>query len=364
MGRLEDTALTTALAERLRANGLGRVVDAVLALAQPAIKPILTRVEDEADIPLGASKVGGAPDLPPTVEWPTTTSGQLLPFLAQLRLAEVAPFDPEGDLPHSGLLSFFYAINDAGGELRVDTDLSAWRVLWTPDDTAALVRHTTPKALLDTPDSHFPACSVAFTRRLTLPSPEAQAIQRLGFTNDERHGYIDIVTGSDVDYLDEMDLRLLGYPYELEPGTFAEAYRVAHGEPPRTPERSEEAQEALRAMERMQQAALKWMAPPEGYANNFERLRSLWGLWHDIDAEDRQRIFRMSRPQPTPPEVIQAMAERERAIDAEWRLLFQIYSNDEAAMDWAGGGVIHFGIQRAALAAHDFSAVWVNLQFL
>jgi uncharacterized protein YwqG len=58
------------------------------------------------------------------------------------------------------------------------------------------------------------------------------------------------------------------------------------------------------------------------------------------------------------------MAERQRAIDAEWRLLFQIYSNGEAEMDWAGGGVLHFGIQRAALAARDFSAVWVSLQFL
>jgi hypothetical protein len=33
-------------------------------------------------------------------------------------------------------------------------------------------------------------------------------------------------------------------------------------------------------------------------------------------------------------------------------------------MDWAGGGVIHFGIERAALATRDFSRVWVSLQFL
>ncbi|HEX8983473.1 MAG TPA: YwqG family protein [Ktedonobacterales bacterium] len=364
MGRPEDAALAIALAERLRANNLTRMVDAVLALAQPAIRLDLTRVDDAAELPLGASKVGGAPDLPPDAAWPATSAGQLLPFIAQLRLADVAPFDLEGDLPHTGLLSFFYAMNDADGEYRIEDDSTAWRAIWTPDDDASLIRLDTPQALREALDSYFPACSVAFSRRLTLPGTESYAIQQLGFTNDERIGYINITTGSDVGYLAEMDLRLLGYPYELEPGTFTDAFRVAHGEPSPVYEQTGEQQEQRRAMERMQQAATRWVAPPEGYANNFQRARALWGLWHDIDKDDRKLILSMSRPQPTPPEVLQAMAERQRAIEGEWRLLFQVYSNEEAEMDWAGGGVIHFGVTRDALAVRDFSKVWVNLQSL
>jgi hypothetical protein len=33
-------------------------------------------------------------------------------------------------------------------------------------------------------------------------------------------------------------------------------------------------------------------------------------------------------------------------------------------MDWAGGGGVHFGVQRAALAARDFGQVWASLQFM
>jgi uncharacterized protein YwqG len=50
--------------------------------------------------------------------------------------------------------------------------------------------------------------------------------------------------------------------------------------------------------------------------------------------------------------------------EAEWRLLLQVYSNEEANMDLCGGGVLHFCIPRAALARRDFDRVWVTLQGL
>lgn len=321
-----DAALAAALAERLRANRLARVVDDLLALAQPAIRLDLTQAADEATMPLGGSKVGGAPDLPADVEWPTTDSGQPLPFIAQIRLADIAALDPQGDLPHDGLLSLFYAINDAEGELRVEDDATTWRIVWARDDAAPLARRPPPAALLEAFDGHFPACAVAFTRRLTLPDVYAAAIERLGFTEDERQGYIQVVSGADVGYLPEMDCRLLGYPYELESGTFVAAYMAAHGiEPPHV--------DLSRA----------------GQLGPLDIARGLWRTLHPdpaaLEAERRQR-------------------ELERLAANEWRLLLQVYSSDEAEMDWAGGGVIHFGVQRAALAARDFSRCWVSLQFL
>jgi uncharacterized protein YwqG len=54
----------------------------------------------------------------------------------------------------------------------------------------------------------------------------------------------------------------------------------------------------------------------------------------------------------------------ERAATARWRLLLQVSSCDATYMDWAGGGVLHFCIERAALKMRDFSRVWVNMQFL
>ena len=325
-GGERDAALAAALAGRLRASGLARVADDLLALAQPAIHLDLRRVDDEATLPLGGSKVGGAPDLPADVGWPATGDGQPLPFIAQMRLAEIAALDPEGDLPHDGLLSFFYAINDAQGSLRIADDASAWRVLWTRDDAAPLERRPTPAALVAAPDGHFPACAVSFARRLTLPDVYDAALERISFTNDERLGYIRVVGGEDVGYHQEMDCRLLGYPYELEPGTFVAAYMAAHGiEPPRV--------DLSRA----------------GRLGPLDIARGLWRTIH---------------PDPAALEAQRRRREMERLAADEWRLLVQIYSNDEAGMDWAGGGVIHFGVQRAALAARDFSRVWVSLQFL
>jgi len=56
--------------------------------------------------------------------------------------------------------------------------------------------------------------------------------------------------------------------------------------------------------------------------------------------------------------------EVEREANARWRLLFQLDSSEPAAMDWAGGGLLHYCIEREALPARDFSRVWLNMQSL
>jgi uncharacterized protein YwqG len=45
-------------------------------------------------------------------------------------------------------------------------------------------------------------------------------------------------------------------------------------------------------------------------------------------------------------------------------LLLQVYSNEEAEMDFGGGGVLHFCIPKTALARRDFSRTWVDMQFV
>jgi uncharacterized protein YwqG len=363
----EDEPLYAALRERLAANGLPRVVDDLLALAQPAIRLDLTRVEDEAAIPLGASKVGGEPDLPAGTPWPATRDGLPLPFIAQIRLADIARYDPEGDLPHEGLLSFFYAMNDAEGGLRLEDDPTAWRVIWTRDDDTPLSRISTPVALADMLDARFLACSVTFTRRLTLPDSQAHAVTRLGFTNDERLGYIDVTTGKAVGYLPEMDLRLLGYPYELEPTTFEEAYRAAHGIP-LPPTDTTAWDKKLQALAHLRDLAQEWRPPEGGYHGIEDVVRAFEDFKSRVDASDLMRTLQAITPPRESEEARrageEARAELDRKVTEEWRLLFQVYSNEEAGMDWAGGGVIHFGIRRDALAVRDFSQVWVSLQFL
>jgi hypothetical protein len=61
----------------------------------------------DASLQLGATKLGGRPDVPVGFRWPAGDN-QPMSFLAQVNLADVAPFDRDRLLPPSGLLSFFY----------------------------------------------------------------------------------------------------------------------------------------------------------------------------------------------------------------------------------------------------------------
>lgn len=88
-------------------QGLAKHRKAIHKLVKPAIL-LRTKKASEAKIPLGATKIGGKPDLPAKVKWPTYANGTPLGFLAQIDLAEIAKIgNPVKGLPSSGLLSVF-----------------------------------------------------------------------------------------------------------------------------------------------------------------------------------------------------------------------------------------------------------------
>lgn len=61
----------------------------------------------EGSVPVGVSKFGGMPDVGDTFVWPMDEQ-LALGFLLQVNLSDVKPFVADGELPTSGLLSFFY----------------------------------------------------------------------------------------------------------------------------------------------------------------------------------------------------------------------------------------------------------------
>ncbi|MBN7809023.1 DUF1963 domain-containing protein [Agrobacterium rosae] len=88
-------------------------------------------------MPLGASRIGGGPDLVPGT-WPDDARGMRHPFLMQVDLAEVkAACSTTGPLPDEGLLSFF--VHDDA--LLVD-------VVYTPAGSS-LVRHDMTEAIIE-----------------------------------------------------------------------------------------------------------------------------------------------------------------------------------------------------------------------
>jgi uncharacterized protein YwqG len=67
---------------------------------------------------VGASHWWGFPDLPESLDWPCNDEGELLTFICQIRLEEIAKLDTEGILPHKGMLWFFAELDYFLGDLE------------------------------------------------------------------------------------------------------------------------------------------------------------------------------------------------------------------------------------------------------
>lgn len=91
---------------RLEAAGLGDHADELVARGLPSIRLTATPAAD-GEIPVGASKFGGCPDVWPGFEWPVS-GGRPLAFIGQMNIDELARYDEQGLLPSSGILSFFF----------------------------------------------------------------------------------------------------------------------------------------------------------------------------------------------------------------------------------------------------------------
>lgn len=133
-------------------------------LIAPAIHLFTQRVEENS-IAIGASKIGGLPDLPASAKWPMH-DGCPMSFIAQIRLEDVSQ-NIEG-LPKKGLLSFF--LDDETEEMFENC-----KVLLTKD-TKKLTRFSTPdkfQALRAGRPArqHYAACALTLVPTLTLPSP-------------------------------------------------------------------------------------------------------------------------------------------------------------------------------------------------
>lgn len=109
-GQLIDARLDEAALRALLRELPAQVVERVVARARPAVRFATQRV-DPAAAPVGVSRFGGAPDLPPDRPWPTRQprdggSSRALTFVAQVRLDGPAEL-VDLPLPETGLLSVF-----------------------------------------------------------------------------------------------------------------------------------------------------------------------------------------------------------------------------------------------------------------
>jgi uncharacterized protein YwqG len=210
------------------AAGLARVAQDANRLTQPSIR-IKTRViGDESEIPLGASKFGGLPDLAPGMQWPEF-KGMPMSFIAQIRLSDLRSLEAAKVLPATGLLWFFYDAQQQtfGSD---PADKAGWTVIYRDGAPVPAQLHRTEASQALPKGARFKPCSVSFASELTLPERPALEAPGLMWTPDEQKRYEDLYAN----YPNEADRgatrhRMLGHPDTIQDDMRAQCQLQAHG---------------------------------------------------------------------------------------------------------------------------------------
>jgi len=174
--------------EIIAASRFGELSERLVELLEPSIRMGVQPAPPD-NVPLGASRIGGCPDLPASIEWPTF-EGRPLTLVAQLSLAELAPYDVDGLLPPSGWLYFFF---DSGCDAPFEEGPGgerSWRVLHFDGALGKLSRQAPPRAA---GRRVFRSCLIGAHTEWTLPSFGSVLLDGLPFTEDDRRDYEDLV---------------------------------------------------------------------------------------------------------------------------------------------------------------------------
>lgn len=148
------------LRDAIQEAGLTRHAELIERMALPSVRLVATRVPDGAGVVLGASRIGGTPDLPQDEGWAYSTDDEThrvdwngtsiseepvpLPFLTQINFAELAPLDvPDTPLPPSGILYVFADPVSGNWQIRYASSGATLSPTLFPADLPA--RHRYPK---------------------------------------------------------------------------------------------------------------------------------------------------------------------------------------------------------------------------
>ena len=135
---------------------------------------------------IGTSRLGGLPDVSPGFIWPIR-DGRSLGFLAQINCSEVAPHHSEHAFPDSGLLHFFYDIQE-----------QPWG--YDPKHRGGAVVFYTSGGPLEAAPSPFdrdaevilPSIPVGFRPFLSIPGYDSTACDSLNLEDADREAYLEL----------------------------------------------------------------------------------------------------------------------------------------------------------------------------
>lgn len=291
------------LIEKLTHLGLGVYFEQLKPHLRNAIHLEIS-AQAESDIPIGVSKIGGLPDLPDMLTWPSETrikakrqffffgkktsaaEARPLSFIAQINFAEIKQLDFDDLLPSHGIAYFFYCSDqDSWGYDPAQKD--KFRVLFYDGDSSNLKRINFPS---DLPDfGKYKPCRVEASPATSLPQ-SYELIDNI-FKNEKDFEFYEHFTAHD--YIN----KVLGHADVIQNEMELECELVSNG---------------------------LYCGDSSGYNN--------------------------------------PLAKTLESNAKNWRLLLQIDSNDEAEMMWGDSGRLYFWIKTEDLMERRFDRMWMILQ--
>lgn len=325
-----------ALKHQIRINDLDAIEDRIIALARHSVL-IKRKPVNEDELPLGAPKLGGNPDLPQGFAWPHR-GDKPLTFIAQFKLSEVhnplpeapdpslpqqltlwdmdtipsAPIQHTQDiLPEQGMLYFFYDTDEIiWGDY---TQRDGWYVHWIADEYELLQRkqHPTFQGIWNSINA-LPPHDVRFIQRLVLPSGAAININDL------------MMLFTDLD----------GEP--MHPSWYEENYwEMVYANYPRYPE----PRHWIYGYPLPIQGEVERYCAVDSQQLKYERVLDTY-VYRQIGG----RIVDMKKE------------------TNKWHFLFQIDTDYNLNVMWGDGGTLYVCIPKDSLAARRFEDCWTVMQ--
>ncbi len=253
-------------------------------LAEPSIHILKTTTTTK-------SQYGGLPKLPKSISWPTKNDKSLT-FLATLSLDEISILHNFDWLPQTGMLLFFYDIEEQLWGFD-PLDKNSWQVIYVKDNALDLVEAVQTKALSE--DLILPRHNIEFNLIQSFPSWERDVISSLDLTDEEFDLLTDIQTEI---YKENPHHQIGGYPYPMQADQMErECQLVTNG---------------------------LYCGDATGY--------------DDPKAK-----------------------ELESGV-GDWRLLFQMDTDDDLKIMWGDAGLIYFWIRKQDAIEKRFEKTWLVLQ--
>jgi len=296
------------LREVCKRRGAAEHVEAIAALARPAVRVRLTRAEGE--VPVGVTRFGGDPDVASGFAWPWR-EGRPLAFIAQVECAAVHGLIGECGLPREGLLSFFYdAVEQPWG-----CDVG--------DRGSSVILHFAPGQALErvgAPDfevardwgrharQRFEPAVARLEVETTWPGFETRAVERLGLDPFIYAGIVHEMMPDEGPFHVPCN-QVMGWARQVQ-GPMAT------------------------------ECAARWAGlGPAPIGNPFTG-------------------------QPGEVETSEVVAKRDAArADADrWRMVLQVDSDDALDTEWGDTGMVYFWVREDSLEDGSFEVRWAELQ--